>query len=1034
MFMGSEKTMKAVGLRFLILSLCTLLSVVGFGDIASAQTNQGKNASSGAPSNPRITIKGRITDDHDEPLPGANVLVKGTSIGTSADVDGNYSLTFQRSPGKSDILIYSFIGTESKEYNVSTSTRLNVQLKTSSLDAVVVNGFYTQTKETFTGSATTISGDQLVAVSSTNLMQSLASLTPGMVLVENNVAGSNPNAVPSILIRGANTLITNESEEGVNNPLIVLDGVEISIQELYDLDMFDIERIDVLKDASATILYGEKGANGVIVVERKRSEEGKLRLSYNFVPRFSVPDLSSFNLCSPAEKLEVERLAGKYDSADGSMDEAYDYKLQLVRKGVNPDWLHAPLRVPFSHTHSLALSSRGEKLEYRANANFGDTYGVMKGDNRRNLGVNFSLNYHLRNKLTLSYKNSFSLNRSVDSPYGSYAQYSRMNPYLPMTDEDGEYYKYYTFNPFSTSGTKVSNPLYEATLSSFSKSQTQSWTNSLSGRWNITKELYVTGQANLGLSWSKADTYESPDMAKYENSKLADKGRYSLATGNGLSTDGKIVINYGKSLDTKGSMFRISAGSNIQYSRKQNASFIATGFIKDELSDLSFALSYPTGHPSGSDKVSTGVGVFANANFSLWNRYFVDGSYRASGSSKFGSRNSFAPFWAFGAGWHLHNEKFIKDNLPWLNTFTFRYSMGYTGSVSFDYYQARTVYQYDSKYQYVSGIGALPKQMGNPDLKWQRTFNNNFGITAAFLDNRFNLSFDFYSNTTYDMLMPVTLPPSVGTSSMNVNFGQMNNKGLDLSVSGQIIRTKDLFWSMTLTGGHVMDKIQKISDDIKDDIKDDITNPYDSSKPKILLQEGGSQYDIFAMRSAGIDPATGKEIFIKKNGEYTYDYDEKERVAVGNTNPILQGSWMNTVRYKGFSVSIATSYTFGADYYNSTLQNKVENINAEYNVDRRVFTDRWKQPGDHTRFLGIGTSTSTSMYSERFVEKRNELYISSIQVMYDFAPKAITRLGLRKLAVGFGLSDIAHISTVKFERGTSYPYCRGINLIFRPTF
>ena len=1031
MLMESDRSSKTMGLwvKSLVLSLCILLPAIGFTDTAFAQSSQGKSAS-GAPANPRITIKGRITDDHDEPLPGANVLVKGTSIGTSADADGNYSLTFQRSPGKSDILIYSFIGTESKEYNVSPSTRLNVQLKTSSLDAVVVNGFYTQTKETFTGAATTISGDQLVAVSSTNLMQSLAALTPGMVLVENNVAGSNPNAVPSILIRGANTLITNESEEGVNNPLIVLDGVEISIQELYDLDMFDIERIDVLKDASATILYGEKGANGVIVVERKHSEEGKLRMSYNFVPRFSVPDLSSFNLCSPAEKLEVERLAGKYDNADGSMDEAYDYKLQLVRKGVNPDWLHAPLRVPFSHTHSLALSSRGEKLEYRANANFGDTYGVMKGDNRRNLGVTFSLNYHLRNKLTLSYKNSFSLNRSVDSPYGSYAQYSRMNPYLPMTDENGEYYKYYTFNPFSTSGTKISNPLYEATLSSFSKSQTQSWTNSLSGRWNITKDLYVTGQANLGLSWSKADTYESPDMAKYENSKLADKGRYSLATGNGLSTDGKIVINYGKSLDTKGSMFRISAGSNIQYSRKQNASFIATGFIKDELSDLSFALSYPTGHPSGSDKVSTGVGVFANANFSLWNRYFVDGSYRASGSSKFGSRNSFAPFWAFGAGWHLHNEKFIKDNLPWINTLTFRYSMGYTGSVSFDYYQARTVYQYDSKYQYVSGIGALPKQMGNPDLKWQRTFNNNFGITAAFLDNRFNMSFDFYSNTTYDMLMPVTLPPSVGTSSMNVNFGQMNNKGLDLSVSGQIIRTKDLFWSMTLTGGHVMDKIQKISDDIKDDI----TNPYDSSKPNILLQEGGSQYDIFAMRSAGIDPATGKEVFIKKNGEYTYNYDKNERVAVGNTNPILQGSWMNTVRYKGFSVSIATTYTFGADYYNSTLQNKVENIDAEYNVDRRVFTDRWKQPGDHTRFLGIGTSTSTSMYSERFVEKRNELYISSIQLMYDFAPKAITRLGLRKLAVGIGLSDIAHISTVKFERGTSYPYCRGINLIFRPTF
>lgn len=173
-----------------------------------------------------------------------------------------------------------------------------------------------------------------------------------------------------------------------------------------------------------------------------------------------------------------------------------------------------------------------------------------------------------------------------------------MNPYNPMTDEDGNYIKSYYFNPLSTSSYKTANPLYDATLSSFGKSQNQSWTNSLSGRWNITKELYVTGQANLGLSWSKADTYESPDMAKYENSKLADKGRYTLSTGNGLSTDGKLVVNYGKSLDTRGSMFRVSAGGNIQYSRRQNASFLAKGFIKDELSDLSFALTYPSGHPT----------------------------------------------------------------------------------------------------------------------------------------------------------------------------------------------------------------------------------------------------------------------------------------------------------------------------------------------------------------------------------------------------------------------------------------------------
>lgn len=178
-----------------------------------------------------------------------------------------------------------------------------------------------------------------------------------MVMVENNAQGSNPNAVPSLLIRGANSLITNESEEGVNNPLIVLDGVEISMEELYDLDLFDIERVDVLKDASATILYGEKGANGVIVVERKRIEGSKVRLSYNFVPKFSIPDLSSFNLTNAAQKLALEELAELYKTSDGSMDKAYDYKLQNVRGRVNTDWIHARLRVPFSHTHSLALSA-----------------------------------------------------------------------------------------------------------------------------------------------------------------------------------------------------------------------------------------------------------------------------------------------------------------------------------------------------------------------------------------------------------------------------------------------------------------------------------------------------------------------------------------------------------------------------------------------------------------------------------------------------------------------------------------------------
>ena len=656
----------------------------------------------------------------------------------------------------------------------------------------------------------------------------------------------------------------------------------------------------------------------------------------------------------------------------------------------------------------------------------------MKGDYRRNLGVNFTIGYHLRDKLTLTYKNSFSLTDTKDSPYGNFSSYVKMNPYNPIYDEDGELIQGYYFNPYATSSTYDANPLYDATLSSFDKSKSQSYQNSLSTRWNITKFFYITGQANLGLTWGSSDSYDSPETA--ENLKITDvtkRGSYSFSNRNGLSTDGKIVINYGRSLGHKGSMFRVSGGSNIKYTHSQNTSGKAIGFLKDELSDISFALSYPTsGSPSGADNVSTQVGFFANANASFRNRYFLDLSYRASGSSRFGSKNSFAPFWSAGAGWNIHNEKFVKDNAPWINSLVLRYSIGYTGSVSFDYYQAKTVYKYDSASSYTTGIGAVPRQMGNPDLKWQRTLNNNVGLTAAFFKSRVNMSLDFYSNTTYDMLMSLSLPPSVGTSSMYVNFGELNNKGFDLSMSAQIINKKDWFWNITLTGGHVMDEIRKISDALKDTDADSI---YDSSMPKILFREGGSQFDIYAMRSAGIDPATGQEIFIKKNGEYTYNYKASERVAVGNTNPTLNGALMTTLRYKGFSLSVSTTYTFGGDYYNTTLASKVEDIDKYHNVDARAFTERWKEPGDLTRYLSLKTDPTTS-YSERFVEKRNEIYFSSLQLLYDFKPAWAARMGMKKLVVGIGTSDIGYLSTIHFERGTSYPYCRSINLIFRPTF
>ena len=816
--------------------------------------------------------------------------------------------------------------------------------------------------------------------------------------------------------------------------LIILDGAEISMEELYDLDMYEIERIDVLKDAQASIVYGDRAANGVIVIERQQVTDSKPRLSYNFVPELSIPDLSSMNLCNAAQKLELERLAGLYESDNGAMDKAYAYKLQNVRRGVNTDWIRAPLRVPFSHTHSLSLSGRAQKIDYRASLRFSDKYGVMKGDNRRNYTLNFSIGYHMRDKLTLRYTANYTLTDATDSPYGKFSAYTKLNPYESPYDEYGELVKAFYFDPEDTSTTSEgyqANPLYNATLSSFSTSRNQTLRNTVDAKWYVTKDFYVSGQFNIDVKSSQSDKYVSPDDAQFlgENDP-AKRGLYGLGTGKAFNYDGKIVLNYGRNIGQEGSGFVINAGSDIQHTNATTSYITAMGFLKDNLSDIKYALGYDSSNlPSGTETLLAKVGFFASGNIYFRNRYFADVSYRTSGSSAYGKENRFAPMWSFGLGWNLHKEKFL-ENVEWIDVIRLKWSWGYNGQTTGSPYQAITTYKYSNSNIYYTGVGTVPIRMGNPELKWQRVLKNNFGINLTLFKERLVMSFDYFRNTTKDQLMTIPLPASTGSEDIVVNFGENQNVGYDFSVAGQVIRNKNWAWTSVINGSHVKDRIKQISDKLKNtayQLEED--NPL-----KLRFREGGSQYDIYAVRSAGIDPATGQEIFINKNGEYTFKYDAEDEVVVGNTQPKLQGTWLNTLRYKGWSLNFVFSYTFGGDTYNKTLWEKVEDIDPRYNVDERAFTDRWKNPGDLSRYLAIKERRSTTPHnSERFVERLNELWLSSATLTYEFQPKFLKRLGFKRLAVGVGVSDIVRFSTVKYERGTSYPYCRTINLTFRPT-
>lgn len=971
-----------------------------------------------------VTYKGVVLDSKGEALPGVTVLLKGTSRGVTTNVDGEFEISIPEA--KDNVLVFSFMGMKAREIALKDTKPLKVTLEedVNEMDEVVVNGLFTQNRNSYTGSVTTIKSEDIMKVSQTNLIQALAVLTPGMRILENNEQGANPNYVPEIIIRGTSS-ISAEGQQGLNRPLIMLDGVEITLEQLYDLDMFDIDRVDVLKDASATAIYGDKASNGVIVVTRKRVTDSKLRLRYNLVPNVQFPDVSSFNFCNAKQKLELERMYGLYDSPSGANDEDYYAKLERVNAGVNTDWVSKPLRTSWSFNNSLNLSGRGGGLDYSVTLRFNDVRGVMKGDSRQNYGLAFYFSYRLENRLTLSFRSDWGKTDAKTSPYGNFQDFAVLNPYDTPMDDDGDWNKKLSWD--------MRNPLYDATTNSFEKKMSKNFSNSLTFRLDVIKGLYVTGTFNLSWTDSHNEKFDSPESSTWLTTEDPEqKGSYSVDGSNGQSWDLQSTASYNLGLNEDGSsLLTLNVGGTLGKNKSNSFSFMGVGFMKPDLNDISFASRYPEGGaPGGGESINTNAGLFGNLNLIVKNRYFIDGSFRTSGNSSYGTKDLYSSFWSAGIGWNIHQENFLKDT--WVNRLQLKGSIGYVGNDNFSDIKPYTIYRYNVNNSYAGSIGARPSTMGNDELKAERQLQLNAGVNASFLSERFEVTFETYRQTTKGLLLDIAMPPSAGISETKSNLGEKVNSGYEWSVSGVPVRTDDIYWRVSLHSSHSKGKIKKISNSLKraSESNRDSTNYV---APKIQLEEGESDDAIYAVRSLGIDPATGQEIFIKKDGSRTFKYDPQDKVALGSKTPKFEGSLSTSFTYKRVSLNVALSFTFGGYIYNSTRASKIENIDPKANVDKRAFTERWKNPGDVVDYIKIDRTFGFAQ-SERFVEKKNEVSFTSVSVMYDLNPNWVKRIGLRKLVLGVTLSDLGRISTVKYERGTNYPYMRGINFTVSPTF
>ncbi|HJA14836.1 MAG TPA: TonB-dependent receptor plug domain-containing protein, partial [Candidatus Butyricimonas faecavium] len=398
-------------------------------------------------------IKGVVVDAHGEPLPGVTVVAKRGEIlvtGAASDGSGKFEIVV---PADIRELSFTFVGYKTAVVPVELNKEMTIRMEeeVSEVDEVVVTGYFTKSKSSYTGAVKSVTAEQLKTVSGTNVVAALAALTPGLNLVERSELGSNPNHVPELLLRGMSSFSDGSTQ--VNQPTIVLDGVEISMQDLYDLDINEIENITVLKDASATALYGSRAASGVIVVERKKLAEGSMRVSYNFTGNVQFPYLKDYNMLNAAQKLEYERLAGLYstevkrdpwgnitnEGEQYALDKLYNERYQEVQRGVDTDWLSQPARTAFSHDHSLRLYGGASNVRYELSGRFNNVQGVMKEDYRRRYNLGFKLEYHVQNKLTMANRTTYSEVNYKQSPYGSFSKYVEMNPYDRIYNEFGEY-------------------------------------------------------------------------------------------------------------------------------------------------------------------------------------------------------------------------------------------------------------------------------------------------------------------------------------------------------------------------------------------------------------------------------------------------------------------------------------------------------------------------------------------------------------------------------------------------------------------
>ncbi len=1029
-----------------------------------------------------FAIRGKVVDERKQPLPGVTVLVKGTTLGVSTSEDGSFKLEI---PQKDIVLVFSFVGMETKEVKLAELTDKQILAGTKdlvvtlrefveSLDDVVVTGYANIRKTSFTGSATQVKREDVLKVSSANLIDALQVFDPSLRIIKNNEMGSDPNTLPEFYVRGRSGIASVKeldqlqsediSEFALTNnpnlPIFILDGFEITVEKVYDFDMNRIKNITILKDAAATAVYGSRASNGVIVIETEVPQPGELRVSYSGNLSVTAPDLSSYNLMNAEEKLEAEWAAGLYEpwglasvSEENELNSLmwnYIQKRNRILIGTDNYWLSQPLTTEVNHKHSLYVEGGAENIRFGIELRYDNQNGVMKESFRNRIGAGLTFDYRYKG-LQIRNQVSYDVVRAEDSPYGSFRDYTSKQPYDYWRDPDtGELVEKTT--QWGNYGGSTKNPLYETATGNFSKNGYTELINNLSLNWYIDSYLLIKGQLAVSTKNANTSNFIDPNSGTYGRIDLFQKGALTETTTKTNSWNLNLFGSYNRTFLGLHSV-NFSAGINMISKNYAYSYAYYRGFPDAQRNSPAYAYEIVS-KPTFSDNKTRLFGGFFTLNYSFKDIYLLDASYRFDGSSEFGSERKWAPFWSLGAGVNLHNYEFWRG-IDFVNLFKLKANVGETGKSNFKPYMAKNTYQILLDDWYPTGIGVELVYMGNTNLTWEKQLSWNVGTEIGLWNGRATINFDVYNKRTKDLITDVSIPSSSGFTKYTDNIGEIENKGVEMELNLRVFSKKD--WDIVLFGNiaHNKNRILKISESLKEyneRINEYFSHYHISSNPQSMLgysydemlqyaspimkyEEGASLTAIYGMKSLGINPANGREVYLKRDGTITYDWSAIEQQPIGDEEPWGQGALGVNVRFKNFTVYTTFLYEFGGENYNETLVANVENANLNtYNADKRVWTDRWKEVGDLVALKSIKDRYYITRPTSRFVQKNNYLTFNSFSIGYDFDRRLLKTIGLSSLKLQFNMKDIVTISTIKQEVGLSYPFARTFNFTLNASF